>query len=167
MFPADEHPFLAAIVDRPADDEPRLVYADYLDETGNALDAARADLIRVQIALDRLPEDDARRVELAEKQNELLDIHRAAWTAPLASLGAKFQFRRGVPDAVALDAATFLARGEELFDNTQVRAGRSFVRRLRLDEPARVLPALIVCPLLQQIAELDLSESDLGNGGVS
>ena len=166
MFPADEQPFLAAIVDRPADDEPRLVYADYLDETGHPPDAARADLIRVQIALERLPEDDARRGELAERQNELLDAYRPHWTAALASLGARFQFRRGLPDAVALDATTFLERGDELFDNTQVRVGRSFLRRVRLEEPARVLPALVLCSSLNQVSELDLSECDLGNGGV-
>ena len=42
--------FLAAIVDRPDDDLPRLVYADYLDETG---DAERAEFIRVQCDLAR------------------------------------------------------------------------------------------------------------------
>ena len=167
MFPADEQPFLDAIVDRPADDEPRLVYADYLDETGNAPDSARAELIRVQIALDRLLEDDPRHAELADRQNELLEAYRPVWTAPLSNLGARFQFRRGLPDSVSLDAAAFLSRGEELFDNTQVRSGRSFVRRIRLEEPARVLAALVHASIVNQIVELDLSECDLGNGGAS
>jgi uncharacterized protein (TIGR02996 family) len=167
MFPADEHPFLAAIVARPADDEPRLVYADYLDETGAAADAARAELIRLQIALHRLPQDDARRVVLAERESELLETHRAAWTAPLARLGAKFQFRRGLPDAVALDAAAFLERGEELFDNTAYEPGRTFLTRVRLNDAARSLPALAMSSLLRRVQELDLGGSDLGNGGLA
>ncbi len=44
--------FLEAIIGRPDDDGPRLAYADWLDERG---DAARAEFIRVQIALARLP----------------------------------------------------------------------------------------------------------------
>lgn len=167
MFPADEHPFLAAIAARPADDEPRLVYADYLDETGSPRDAARAELIRIQIALHRLPGHDARRTALAEREIELLETHRPSWTAPLARLGVKFQFRRGLPDAVVLDGATFLARGEELFDNTAVGLGRSFVTRARLTDASRILSALAASPLLLQLEELDLADGDLGNGGVS
>jgi uncharacterized protein (TIGR02996 family) len=167
MFPADEQPFLAAIVARPADDEPRLVYADYLDETGLPRDAARAELIRVQIALHRLPPQDARRAALAERENELLESHRAAWTAPLARLGVRFQFRRGLPDAVAADAALFLECGDELFDNTPAGRGRSFVSRVRLEDAARVVPALAACPLLNHVLELDLSNGDLGNGGAA
>lgn len=167
MFPADEQPFLFAITARPTDDEPRLVYADYLDETGQPRDAARAELIRVQIALSRLSIYNARRAALAERENELLEAHRAAWIAPLARLGARFQFRRGLPDAVALDAALFLERGEELFDNTPAGRGRSFLRRVRLDDAMRVVSALAASPLLNHIEELDLENSDLGNGGVA
>lgn len=167
MFPADEQPFLAAIVARPADDEPRLVYADYLEETGQSRDAARAELIRVQIALHRLPPHDVRLVALVERENELLEQHRRAWVAPLARLGVRFQFRRGLPDAVAVDAARFLEDGDELFDNSAAGRGRSFVSRVRLENAARVIPALAACPLLMHVEELDLSDNDLGNGGAA
>lgn len=42
--------FVAAIFAEPADDTPRLAYADFLEEAG---DAARAELIRVQIAMSK------------------------------------------------------------------------------------------------------------------
>jgi uncharacterized protein (TIGR02996 family) len=167
MFPADEQPFLAAIAERPSGDAPRLVYADYLDETGEPADAARAELIRVQIARQRLARTDPRLATLAEREQELLDAWRPTWTAPLARLGVKFQYRRGLPDAVVLDAATFLRRGEELFDNTPVRPGRSFVVRVALEQPTRVLHDLMNCPLLSQVEELDLGHGDLGNGGLA
>lgn len=42
---------LDAILDAPEDDLPRLVYADHLEEFGDAEDRARAEFIRLQIAL--------------------------------------------------------------------------------------------------------------------
>ena len=51
--------FLDAILAHPDDDGPRLVYADWLDEQGQA---ARAEFIRVQCELARLGEADPRRL---------------------------------------------------------------------------------------------------------
>jgi uncharacterized protein (TIGR02996 family) len=50
----DEQSFLAAICSQPADDTVRLVYADWLDERGQAGDRERAEFIRVQCELARL-----------------------------------------------------------------------------------------------------------------
>src|SRR5262249_42259771 len=74
-------------------------------------------------------------------------------------LVAAVEFRRGVLDSVAVDAAIFLARGDELF-------ARVPVRRLRLLDDAGVLPKLIRSPLLTHVRELDLCDNELGNGGV-
>src|SRR5687768_14924073 len=49
----DHAALLAAVCDRPDDDTPRLVYADLLDDDG---DAARAAFIRTQVELARTPE---------------------------------------------------------------------------------------------------------------
>lgn len=48
-----EEAFLRAILEAPDDDTPRLVFADYLEETGR--DPARAEFVRVQIELAGLP----------------------------------------------------------------------------------------------------------------
>jgi uncharacterized protein (TIGR02996 family) len=61
--------FLSAIIEAPDDDGPRLVYADYLEDYGQA---ERADFIRVQIDLARLPHQDPRRQELEAKERALL-----------------------------------------------------------------------------------------------
>src|SRR5579871_3539435 len=98
MSVADEQPFLDAILARSADDAPRLVYADYLDDTG---DPARADLVRVQLALARLPDDHPRRPELADRQADLLRENLDRWTAPFAGLAAGVEFRRGLLDSVS------------------------------------------------------------------
>ena len=165
MSPA-EHPFLDAVLARPADDGPRLVYADFLAEGDDPADAARADLIRVQLALARLPDDHPRRQALAERESDLLNRHQAEWTAHLRGLVVGVEFRRGLPDSVAVDAAVFAARGAELFARTRSPAGNSYLRRVRLHEPARVLPRLLDCAALGFVEELSLAGGELGNGGV-
>lgn len=157
MHFTDEQPFLDAIFDRYHDDRPRLVYADYLDDAG---EPERAELIRVQLALWRLSEDDPRRPLLADRQAELLVRNRAAWTADLAGLVLGVDFRRGIPDSASVDAATFLERGEELFHKLRVR-------RLRLLDTTPVMAKLFTSPLLAHIRELDLCSAELGNTGIA
>lgn len=162
----DEFPFLDAILARPGDDAPRLVYADYLDDAGTAADAARADLIRIQLALARLPDDHPRRPALIEQQTDLLARHQTEWTAHLRGLVGGVEFRRGLPDSVSVDAGLFVACGEELIARTRTPAGRSYLRRVHLLDPARVLPRLVSCPALAHVEELSLAGGELGNGGV-
>ena len=153
----DEQPFLDAVFARYHDDGPRLIYADYLEDTG---DPERAELVRVQLALARMPEEHPRRPELANREAELLVANLPRWTEHLGDLLAgPPQFRRGIIDSVSVDSAVFLARGEELF-------ARVPVRKLRLIDDAGLLPRLIHSPLLAGVRELDLCDNDLGNGGV-
>jgi uncharacterized protein (TIGR02996 family) len=64
--------FLRAIFDRPADDTPRLVYADWLEEHG---DYALAELIRLQCELDVLRQRTSSPppAHLAARAEELID----------------------------------------------------------------------------------------------
>lgn len=157
MHLTDERPFLDAVFDRYDDNGPRLVYADFLDDSG---EPERAELVRVQLALARLSDDDPRRPTLSDRQAELLVQNRAAWTAHLAGLVVSVDFRRGIPDSPTVDAATFLERGDELF-------ARLRVRRLRLLDVGPVLPKLAQSPLLAHVRELDLCGADLGNAGLA
>ncbi|MCE9568297.1 MAG: TIGR02996 domain-containing protein [Planctomycetes bacterium] len=153
----DEEPFLDAIFTRYHDDGPRLMYADFLDDSG---EPERAELVRVQIALAKLPDDDHRRTELADRNAELHATHSAEWQEHLSHLIAAAEFRRGVLDSVSVDAEAFLTNGAELF-----RLAR--VRRLRLLDAAPVMEKLIESPLLALVRELDLCGNDLGNGGLN
>jgi uncharacterized protein (TIGR02996 family) len=153
----DEQPFLDAVFAQYHDDGPRLIYADFLEDAG---DPARAELIRLQLALARMPDEHPRRPELANRERELLVANHSRWTGHLADLIAgPPQFRRGVLDSVSVDSAVFLERGEELF-------ARVPVRKLRLVDDAGLLPKLIHSPLMARVRELDLHNNDLGNGGV-
>ena len=86
-------PFLATILDRPAEDGPRLVYADWLEEQG---DADRAEFIRVQIELARLPDDDPRHDRLTDRETSLRERHGEAWRAEIPEWARKgCDFGRG------------------------------------------------------------------------
>jgi uncharacterized protein (TIGR02996 family) len=67
---------LQAIIDDPDDDMVRLVYADWLDDRGQS---ERAEFIRVQIELARLPFEDERISELQAREFRLLARHGMTW----------------------------------------------------------------------------------------
>ena len=52
---ADGQALRRAVCAAPDDDLPRLVLADYLDESGDAADADRAAFIRAQCEMERVP----------------------------------------------------------------------------------------------------------------
>ncbi|MBN9518947.1 TIGR02996 domain-containing protein [bacterium] len=66
----DETALLAAACDRPDDDTPRLVLADWLDDHG---DAARAAFVRAQVELARTPEWEPFAVECRHRRPEWSD----------------------------------------------------------------------------------------------
>jgi uncharacterized protein (TIGR02996 family) len=139
--------FLDEIVEQPDDDVPRLVYADWLEERG---DADRAEFIRLQIDLARpAPDAPARRAALA-RERELLADRGAEWAADVAELVLAHEFRRGFVGWVRLDAARLLQHGDELFRLAPVRHLELFVERGQAVAVAR-------CRHLARLAALDLS----------
>jgi uncharacterized protein (TIGR02996 family) len=94
-----EQALLAAIWENPHDDLPRLVYADWLEETGDAVQSARAEFIRVQCELAELDEWDDRRPPLEEREQQLWKKYAKKWKAELpADLRKRGGFRRGFPE---------------------------------------------------------------------
>lgn len=72
----DERALLAAVRAAPADDLPRLVYADWLEDAGRP---ERAAFIRCQVAADRLHPDSNRRAELEAQAEALFAGHWVDW----------------------------------------------------------------------------------------
>lgn len=64
----DREGLLRGVSENPDDDAPRLVYADWLDEHG---DARQAEFIRVQIQLAQVPESERARHPLAARESAL------------------------------------------------------------------------------------------------
>src|SRR6478672_7525843 len=103
-----EEAFWQSIQEAPEDDAPRLIYADWLEEQGGAAQTARAEFIRVQCELARLPEDSDRRAALEKREGALWKKHGKEWRAPLRPFSPKILFRRGFPDEVLVQGKTFL-----------------------------------------------------------
>src|SRR3954467_4069612 len=110
MHPADAA-FLAAIRDRPDDDLPRLVYADYLDQRGDP----RGEFIRLQVERPTLAADDPRRHELLAREHEVLRAHEEEGLGPPAPLVSSHEFRRGFVGWVLVMTEAFVAHAETLF----------------------------------------------------
>src|SRR5262245_45221475 len=105
---SDRAALLHAIAENPADDTPRLAYADWLDEHASELPPdehadKRAEFIRCQVAAERLPEDDQRHTAATGSAAALLTVYRDSWF-PTQPKPARRR-RRGEPDEVLPFAA--------------------------------------------------------------
>jgi uncharacterized protein (TIGR02996 family) len=128
----DGDALLQAIRDHPEEDTPRLAYADWLDEHGKAAKVGRADFIRTQVELARLPAEDedtdaaTYRVELEDRARDLLHDGTSwrAWAGPVheppnAPPEVKFApgpFVRGFRNFAMATPERFADLGAGLFD---------------------------------------------------
>jgi uncharacterized protein (TIGR02996 family) len=67
---------LLDIIENPGDDCLRRIYADWLDDEGQH---DRAELVRVQLDLAALDDDDPRRDLLQQREGQLLRRHQTEW----------------------------------------------------------------------------------------
>jgi uncharacterized protein (TIGR02996 family) len=149
-----EEGFLNDIVERPDDDVPRLVYADWLDEHG---ESARAELIRAQVEEARLPEGEGRAADLRVRAEELLAEHERVWLGEWADALVRWTFRRGFLESAEIEPGPFLEHGEELLARHPVRKVR-FVSADGDGAGADAVPPLVACPHLARVRALDLSD---------
>jgi len=144
--------FWKPIREQPEADAPRLIFADWLDETG---DSGRAEFIRVQIALAILPPQDRRRLDLANAERRLLGRHGEEWAKPYAGLATGPVFRRGFVEEAKVTARQFLAQAPALF-----RAGP--LRHLHILDVGSHLRALLHSPHLAKLTGLTIYAQHLG-----
>lgn len=116
---SDDHAaFARAIADNPRDLLARLVYADYLEETGDPNHVARAHLIRAQIALDDPATDADEYDRLKALEGRLLDMFLDTWQVEVPYWlleEGEVQYRRGFVEHVSLPFARFVRAADELF----------------------------------------------------
>src|SRR5262245_18908772 len=96
--------FRQAILEGPSDEAARLIYADWLEDRGDEESRARADLIRVQYALEEVAADDPRRLQLQERERDLLLTYGEGWAAPVRAVAGvqRWKFRKGFVESVSL-----------------------------------------------------------------
>jgi uncharacterized protein (TIGR02996 family) len=133
-----ESGLLAAILAKPEDDLPRLVYADFLDERNGSGDAERAEFIRVQVELAKCrgnnSDSEATSLSLAgilrhsglkRREERLSRALTRAWYAEFgessavtanqayfkAAMRTAYLFRRGFVASVRCDLVSWLSIG--------------------------------------------------------
>jgi uncharacterized protein (TIGR02996 family) len=169
---------LRDILERPDDDVPRLIYADWLEEFGDEDDVARAEFIRLQCERARLGATGGPADRLARRAEKLLRGHWEAWVGPLrqvvgpgaAALGETWltggyqpegltKFRRGFVEVLSLNAHRFLLQAEALFDLTPLRY-------LRLGGLTTEAAELAACPSVEWLHTLDVMDRGLSAAGM-
>lgn len=157
---------LSAVIADPDNDVLRLRFADYLASTGQ--DPTRVELIRVQIALELLREQDRSWPEMVRQERELLETHQSAWERPLRhslrpsirtpgswlrshlfGTGGTWGFRRGFVEQVLNSAAGFLQDEVQLFNQTPIR-------EVLLTNSSRHIEELLQIPQLDGLRGLHL-----------
>ena len=165
----DHDALLGGVLADPAADLPRLVYADFLEETGTPGNVARAEFVRVQceLAAATFDGDAARRLGLEIREKLLLNEHVKAWLAPLRAKGEALQnpgthglFRRGFVETVWMPATIFTWKAAKLFARAPVTELR--VTRTTLAE----LDDLLREPTTARLTALDLCDRRLGDAAV-
>jgi uncharacterized protein (TIGR02996 family) len=186
-----EAAFLQDICAHPSDDAPRLVYADWLDDHDQP---RRAELIRLQCRLASMDEYDPQRVELVEREWELLAVYRERWLPPWPEWALKTQnlpeFRRGFLAQAHLPVqgarGGLLEGAEQLFGSAPLEDVRLHTLEGRLGDLAQLpqlanltaldmnglkltaadLEVLLSSPYLTHLTRLNLGFNRLGADGV-
>jgi uncharacterized protein (TIGR02996 family) len=115
---SDGDDLLRAVLDAPEDDAPRLIYADWLDENGQP---ARAEFVRLQCAMDRIPPNTGRWRPLHDRSIRIEREWREAWAGEILRQVWSATFRRGFLDQVAVTVEQFLSGAAEVLDREPVR----------------------------------------------
>jgi uncharacterized protein (TIGR02996 family) len=145
----DADAFLQAIRENPADDGPRLIYADWLEERGDP----RAEFIRVECELARLPGDDPHRHELWKRDVELILAYKEVWW-PYRTYFHYWECRRGFIEVVHANVTSLLEAAAVLFRDQPVQD-------LWVDGRTGNISRLAACPHLVSLPRLRLSHQQL------
>lgn len=185
---ATDAAFHRAIIAEPDDDAPRLIYADWLDEQG---DADRAEFIRLQIQLSRMLPGEPSREWIKSRADELRQQHHVEWVNRLPQFAEIHWevFDRGFIVAARIDSPeAYFAHAHEVLVAAPVEELRlhqfTWPNALRLAESkylrrVRVLDfgdgnrianqgteGLAKSPYLANLLALNLSWNMLGSAGV-
>ncbi|MBN9522451.1 TIGR02996 domain-containing protein [bacterium] len=153
----DRDALYAAVLAAPDDDTPRLVYADYLDDTGNRADAIRGRFIRNQVALARA-EPWSKEYDRLSRATAPVEFHYAKeWATGMEGvvLAAGNSFVRGFLGQVTCYSKKFVSDGAKLFAAHPIRA----VKFAAMTSTRGAAPAadLAASPLLARVHTLYLN----------
>jgi uncharacterized protein (TIGR02996 family) len=158
---------LDAVIANPEADEPRVVYADYLQERGDV----RGEFIALQLQLHRLAPLDAGRAALEIRVQALLKKHQSKWTQAFkgdlrvmdiegrryaSTVPTKWNFERGFIQSARLGAASFHELSAILFSTEPIS------RIHFTGGSAQGLRSILNAPGIEILRELDLGNWRFG-----
>lgn len=129
----------ALLAAHPDDDEPLLVYADYLQHHGDA----RGELIAMQTRALREPSD-----AIAQRERALLDDHEAVWLGPWQGRALAWRFHRGFLHHLQVSLDRFVDMARDIVALEQLSDHLVHIRSLHLDTALYETPAAVIDDLL-------------------
>lgn len=135
-------------------DEPRLRYADWLDQRCDPL----GEFIRVQCRLAQGTANGHVAWELERREQELLAEYEREWTGPIAGLVDWCVFRRGFIAEAGMSAADFVRHAPALFEH-------ACLQELHVRDAGPALAPFLQSPWLARLRHLDLSNNPIRDAG--
>jgi len=118
----DQRALLNAIIAKPDDDAPRLIYADWLDENGQA---ERATIIRAQVKLARLPissrKCNSRKVRGLRSKAQVEILTALVTIKPEIPEFIQSGLKRGFAHEVSCEASEWETHGDQVTDDYLVQ----------------------------------------------
>src|SRR5262249_38181779 len=145
--------FLEAIRESPEDDALHLVYADWLEEHGQD---DRAEFVRCQVDLARLPPAHPRYPELHLRQLDLLEERERDWLGAWADRLGRWEWRRGLLHSATVLPDVFVRHGADLFARHPVRR-LAFVNEKGESLERERIAEVVAASGMEQVRGLELS----------
>lgn len=143
----DHQQFIDAILEDPHDLQARLVFADFLEESGDP----RAELIRVQLEQQGRLLHDPERKRLRAKELKLLKQYGKFGSLP--DVAKELSACGGFPDAMEITVQRFLNHADEIFASAPIR-------QVVFRGQSKKIDLLAESPYLKNLASLTLKNHD-------
>jgi uncharacterized protein (TIGR02996 family) len=155
--------FLDDIKAHPDDDTPRLIFADWLQEHGTPSEAARGELIRLQLLQQQFLPTDPRKQPMHVREMALLNRYLRSWLGGLIDFTV-WRFDRGLLQ-LETRAEKFLSRQAASFATPE---NCLYLESLTLTEVETSQVALLdASPYLPYLSTLNLADNELRHQGLA
>jgi uncharacterized protein (TIGR02996 family) len=160
-----EEVFLRDICENHDDDASRLIFADWLEDQG---DAEYAKFIRIQYQLTQLADDSAERILMENEERRLqrslfanVEKSGRAWLkkVPAWAWQSEPKFERGFLTSVATTSGVFSKDAGKIFSQAPLEKLKLSPKRLRLE-------SLTKCRGLEKLRSVDLTDAQIGEAGL-
>ena len=148
MESTEEEALLAGIRETPDDDAPRLVYADWLEENGQA---ERGQYIRLQCQANQLAEGSSERDDAEDQTGKLFAAHAHDWMAEVPEILDSTITERGFWTWVTADVNIYLD-----FIKNHSLIPFAPTQKLQLYNPGKHFKKLLDSPELRWVTELNI-----------